>query len=165
MSGIPPYAGTLEKTWYYGFRIGCTMIFIFLIMPILVIIPLSFNAEPYFTFTPGMLTFDPDAYSMRWYKDMISNEQWIHSMKNSFIIGFFATILSTTLGTLAALGLSRPYMPYRNLIMMLLISPMIVPIGFAAVLALNFVPMEEKSMELAFGEAWRQYKQRVRRWL
>jgi putative spermidine/putrescine transport system permease protein len=132
MSGPPPYAGSLERTWYYGFRFGCALIFIFLIMPILVIIPLSFNAEPYFTFTPGMLTLDPDAFSMRWYEDMMTNEQWIHSMKNSFIIGFFATILSTTLGTVAALGLSRSYMPYRNLIMMLLISPMIVPIIISA---------------------------------
>ena len=132
MSGIPPYAGTLERSWYYGFRFMCGLIFVFLIMPILVIMPLSFNAEPYFTFTTGMLAFDSEAYSMRWYRDIIENEQWLHSMKNSFIIGIFATILATTLGTVAALGLSRSYMPYRNLIMMLLISPMIVPIIISA---------------------------------
>ncbi len=132
MSGLPPYAGPLERTWYYSFRVICAAIFLFLILPVLVIMPLSFNAEPYFTFTAGMVTFEPEAYSMRWYQDILDNEQWLHSMKNSFIIGIFATALSTTLGTVAALGLSRPYMPYRNAIMMLLISPMIVPIIITA---------------------------------
>jgi len=125
---LPSYAGPIEKTWYYSFRIICALILLFLIAPILVIIPLSFNAEPYFSFTEGMLTFDPDAFSMRWYEDILNNKQWIHSAKNSIIIAFFATILATTLGTLAALGLSRPEMPYRGTIMGLLISPMIVPL-------------------------------------
>jgi putative spermidine/putrescine transport system permease protein len=49
-------------------------------------------------------------------------------MRNSFIIAFFATIIAATLGTLAALGLSQANMPYRNLFMSILISPMIVPI-------------------------------------
>lgn len=125
---LPSYAGPIEKTWYYSFRIICALILLFLIAPILVIIPLSFNAEPYFSFTEGMLTFDPAAFSMRWYEDILNNKQWIHSAKNSVIIAFFATILATTLGTLAALGLSRPEMPYRGTIMGLLISPMIVPL-------------------------------------
>jgi putative spermidine/putrescine transport system permease protein len=98
----------------------------------LVIIPLSFNIEPYFTFTSGMLKFDPDAYSLRWYEDFINNTQWIHSVKNSFIIAIASTILATVLGTLAALGLSKPHMPYRSLMMGLLISPMIVPLIISA---------------------------------
>lgn len=129
---LPAYATPLDRVWHYGFRTVCGAIFLFLIMPILVIIPLSFNAEPYFTFTPGMLRLDPDAFGLRWYEDIINNEQWIHSIKNSFIIGISATILSTTLGTLAALGLSRSYLPYRNALMGLLISPMIVPLIISA---------------------------------
>ncbi len=125
---LPSYAGPLETTWYYSFRVICALILLFLIAPILVVIPLSFNAEPYFSFTEGMLTLNPDAFSMRWYEDIINNKQWIHSAKNSVIIAFFATIMATTLGTLAALGLSRPEMPYRGAIMGLLISPMIVPL-------------------------------------
>jgi putative spermidine/putrescine transport system permease protein len=129
---LPAYAGPLETSWYYTFRFLCACIFLFLITPILVIIPLSFNVEPYFTFTPGMLTFDPDAYSMRWYEDFINNTQWTHSVKNSFIIAIASTILATVLGTLAALGLSKPHMPYRSLMMGLLISPMIVPLIISA---------------------------------
>ncbi|MRG73809.1 ABC transporter permease subunit [Alphaproteobacteria bacterium HT1-32] len=129
---LPSYAGPLETAWYYGYRFICGLIFLFLILPILVIIPLSFNAEPYFTFTPGMLSLDPDAFSLRWYEDMVTNVQWTHSAKNSVIIAFFSTILATGLGTLAALGLSKSYMPFRSLFMGILISPMIVPLIISA---------------------------------
>jgi len=129
---LPPYAGPLETTWYYGFRFLCACIFLFLITPILIIIPLSFNVEPYFTFTKGMLALDPEAYSLRWYHDFVNNTQWTHSVKNSFIIAIAATILATVLGTLAALGLSKSHMPYRSLMMGLLISPMIVPLIISA---------------------------------
>jgi putative spermidine/putrescine transport system permease protein len=129
---LPAYAGRIEKIWYYAFRIICGLILFFLIAPIVVLIPLSFNAEPYFTFTHGMLTFDLDAFSIRWYQDTINNPQWIHSIKNSVIIGFFATIFATFFGTLAAWGLSRPQTPFRVPLMGLLISPMIVPLIITA---------------------------------
>ena len=129
---FPSYAGPLEKTWYYVFRIICGLVLFFLIAPIVILIPLSFNAEPYFTFTKEMLSLDPDAFSIRWYQDIINNPQWIHSIKNSVIIGFFATILATSFGTLAALGLSRPHTPFRVPIMGILISPMIVPLIISA---------------------------------
>ena len=129
---LPTYAGRLETIWYYSFRIICGLILFFLIAPIVVLIPLSFNAEPYFTFTQGMLTFKTSAFSTRWYQDIINNPQWIHSIKNSVIIGLFATILATFLGTLAAWGLSRPQTPFRVPLMGLLISPMIVPLIITA---------------------------------
>jgi putative spermidine/putrescine transport system permease protein len=124
----PLYATPAEKAWHYGFRILCGLIFFFLIAPLLVIVPLSFNAEPYFTFTPGMLALEAEAFSLRWYADIVANDQWLHSIRNSFTIGIAATLLATTLGTLAALGLTSLAMPYRRAIMALLISPMIVPI-------------------------------------
>ncbi len=129
---LPSYAGRLETIWYYTFRIICGLILFFLIAPIVVLVPLSFNAEPYFTFTQGMLTFKTDAYSFRWYEDIVNNPQWIHSIKNSVIIGFFATILATLFGTLGAWGLSRPQTPFRVPLMGLLISPMIVPLIITA---------------------------------
>ncbi|MDX2493803.1 MAG: ABC transporter permease [Desulfuromusa sp.] len=129
---FPTYVGKLEKTWYYVFRIICGTVLFFLVAPLIVLIPLSFNAEPYFTFTKGMLSFDPDAFSLRWYQDFLNNPQWLHSIKNSFIIGIFATFLATFFGTLAAWGLSRPYTPFRVTIMSILISPMIVPIIISA---------------------------------
>ncbi len=150
---VPIYASPLERIWYYSFRVICGLVLLFLIAPILIVIPLSFNAEPYFTFTHKMLTFDPAGYSMQWYDKLLTfgmqgapgaerngawwadvwqHAKWINAAKNSLIIGFFATIVATVLGTLAALGLSRPEMPYRRAIMAVLISPMIVPIIITA---------------------------------
>jgi putative spermidine/putrescine transport system permease protein len=149
---LPKHASQLERIWHYVYLVLCAAIFFFLIAPILIIIPLSFNAEPYFTFTPEMLSFDAEGYSTRWYdllltfgmdapelerdsnwwSDAWANSAWITAAKNSIIIGFFSTILATCLGTLAALGLSRPEMPYRRTIMAILISPMIVPIIIVA---------------------------------
>ncbi len=145
---LPTYASPLEKVWHYSYIVICAAIFVFLMAPILIVIPLSFNAEPYFTFTTKMLTFDPEGYSLRWYDNLLTtgmanpdaprdsswwsdawaNAAWIRAAKSSVIIGFWATILATVLGTVAALGLSRPEMPFRRIIMAFLISPMIVPI-------------------------------------
>ncbi|MEL6996910.1 MAG: ABC transporter permease [Pseudomonadota bacterium] len=147
---LPPYASNGERVWYYSFRVICGLIFIFLMAPILIVMPLSFNVEPYFSFTEGMLAFDPEAYSTRWYADILrngmaapdaiagwwadmwNNAQWVRSIKNSFFIGIFATLLATALGTLAAVGLSRSEMPFKGAIMATLISPMIVPLVITA---------------------------------
>ncbi|MFD1883680.1 ABC transporter permease [Paracoccus pacificus] len=145
---LPTYATPLERVWHWTYLVICTLIFIFLIAPILIIIPLSFNAEPFFTFTSKMLALDPEGYSLRWYRnlaafgtsnpdaptwaDTFANATWVRAAKNSLIIGFFSTLIATVLGTLAALGLSRPEMPGRRLIMAILISPMIVPIIITA---------------------------------
>jgi len=129
---IPLHASTGERIWYYTFRVICGCIFFFLIAPIVVVIPLSFNAVPFFTFTPEMLSFDPAGYSLKWYEDFFTNANWQGAVSNSFIIAFFATIISTSLGTIAALGLSRSEMPAKTLIMGVLISPMIVPVIIAA---------------------------------
>jgi putative spermidine/putrescine transport system permease protein len=99
---------------------------------LIVVVPLSFNSVPFFTFTKEMLALDPAGYSLKWYEDFFSNLNWQGAVRNSVIIAFFATMLSTTLGTLAALGLSRPTMPAKTLIMSLLISPMIVPLIISA---------------------------------
>ena len=149
---LPTYASPLERVWHYAYLVICAAIFFFLIAPIVVVIPLSFNAEPYFTFTDRMLSFDPAGYSLRWYDSLLTfgmqqpdaprdlnwwldawhNAKWIKATKSSVIIGVFSTIVATVLGTLAALGLSRPEMPFRRAIMAVLISPMIVPIIITA---------------------------------
>ena len=116
----------------FAYLTSCTFIFAFLVAPILVIVPLSFNAAPYFTFTEGMLRFDPEAYSLRWYRQIIEDHAWRHALVNSLIIGVASTALATTLGTLAALGLSSAAMPGRRFAMGLLISPMVTPVIISA---------------------------------
>lgn len=150
---LPPYASPFERAWYYTYLLICTAIFIFLIAPIIIIIPLSFNVEPYFSFTRKMLELDPSGYSLRWYdllltaglnapEDAVRDSSWwaqvwreatwVRAAKSSLWVGFWSMLLATVLGTIAALGLSRPEMPYRRLIMAILISPMIVPIIITA---------------------------------
>ncbi|MCI5041180.1 MAG: ABC transporter permease, partial [Donghicola eburneus] len=68
---LPPYATTGQKIWYYGFRVFCGLVFFYLIFPILIVIPLSFNAQDFFTFTPEMLRLDPDGYSLKHYRDFL----------------------------------------------------------------------------------------------
>ena len=93
--------------------------FLFLIGPLFVIVPLSFNAEPYFTFRPEMLMLDPEAFSLRWYETLLNDEEWHRALLNSFFIGICATILATALGTLAAISLNQPNFPARRTVMAL----------------------------------------------
>lgn len=128
MKRFPEYYTFWHFAGHYGLRVTAFLVLLFLMLPILVIMPLSFNAEPFFTFTEGMLSFDPDAYSLRWYQEIIDDQKWRLAIRNSFIVGIAAAIIATTLGTIAAVGLSSPWMPYKRLITALLLSPMIVPL-------------------------------------
>ncbi len=132
MSALPPYATTGQRVWHYSFRVICGLIFFFLIAPILVIIPLSFNAENFFTFTPEMLALNPEGYSTKHYEDFFSNSDWQLALSNSLKIAPVATLISVSLGTLAAIGLSQSHVPFRRAIMAILISPMIVPLIISA---------------------------------
>lgn len=127
-----PYLTAQQVFYHYLFRVICGAIFVFLITPILVVLPLSFNAQDFFTFTPEMLRLDPEGYSLKHYRDFFTNNEWQRSFKNSLIIAPIATIISVTLGTLAAIGLSQSHVPGRRAIMGILISPMIVPLIISA---------------------------------
>ena len=79
-----------------------------------------------------MLRFDSEAYSLRWYRQVVEDEAWRRGFVNSFAIGLSATALATALGTLAALGLASPAMPARRFVMGLLISPLVTPLIISA---------------------------------
>lgn len=128
MTPFPEYYTFWHKLGVYALRGFAGSVLFFLIVPILVIVPLSFNSQPYFTFTEGMLVFDPEAYSVRWYRAIVENPNWILAIKNSFVIAIAATLVATLLGTVAAVGLASADMPLRRLITALLLSPMIVPL-------------------------------------
>jgi len=129
---LPSYLTPGQVLWHFIFRIVVSLVLIFLITPIIVVMPLSFNAQDFFTFTPEMLRFDPAGYSLKHYVDFFTNPDWQQALKNSVIIAPFATLLSVTLGTLAAIGLSSEHVPFRRAIMATLISPMIVPLIISA---------------------------------
>jgi len=142
---LPSYATPVQRTYYYAYLFFCGVVFFFLIAPLVAIIPISFSKSPFMLFTEGMLAWppDPEAWSLRWYRYMVGictdknlttpcSNRWMVGTVNSFFIGSVSTFFATALGTLAALGLSRPHMPYKGLIMSILISPMIVPLIITA---------------------------------
>lgn len=118
--------------WGLLARLMAGLTLIFLIAPLLVIVPLSFNAEPFFTFTDQMLSFEAEGFSTRWYEAIFSDPVWSKSLGNSLIIGGAATLIATVLGTLAAMGLARGDVPMKGAIMGLIVSPMITPVIIAA---------------------------------
>jgi putative spermidine/putrescine transport system permease protein len=122
---IPSYFTRNERIGYWLLRGFVGLVLLFLIAPILAIMPLSFNSETFFSYPmPG--------YSLRWYEEFFTNERWQSALRLSLVLAFATTILATTLGTLAALGLARANVPYRASIMAVLISPMVVPVIVSA---------------------------------
>lgn len=126
MTQFPPYVGLGGRAWFYGYRALCGLVLLFLMAPILVIVPLAFNSQPYFTYPiPG--------FSLRWFEAIGQDTVWLDSIRNSIVVAFASTSISTTLGTLAAIGLMRKDLPGKGLITAILVSPMIVPIIITAV--------------------------------
>ncbi|PMR72475.1 ABC transporter permease [Billgrantia endophytica] len=123
---LPPYASPIEKVWFWVFRGVCGLVLLFLIAPVLVIIPLSFSSSSF-------LTYPLPGFSLRWYEAIFSSGPWMNSLKNSLIVAPLATLLAMTFGTLAAVGLNRADFPGKGLIIALLISPMVVPLVIVAV--------------------------------
>lgn len=101
-------------------------VLLFLIAPILLVLPLAFSDAAYFH-------FPIDAYSLRWFRDLFSNPVWLQAIYNSVLIATLATLIATLLGTLAAVGLNHHNLPGKRLIMAVLVSPMIVPVVVLAV--------------------------------
>ena len=124
MAGLhAPYS---DRMWRYALYACCGLVFIFLIVPILVIIPLSFNADPF-------LTYPLTGFSLRWYTEFFSSPRWLNALKNSLLVALATTAIATPLGTMAALSLARPNIPFKPALFALLISPLVVPVIITAV--------------------------------
>ena len=123
---LPAYATRGERTARAALWVFSALVLTFLIAPILVVIPLSFNSGSFFTFPMA-------GVSLRWYADFLSSPRWTDAIWNSLIVSIATTVLASALGTLAATGLTRREMPWRGFITGLLISPMIVPVVITAV--------------------------------
>jgi putative spermidine/putrescine transport system permease protein len=115
-----------ERFWRVVLYGMSALVLFFLMVPILAIIPLSFNSGTF-------LTYPLDGLSLRWYHEFINSVQWTRALKNSFIIGLSSAALATILGTMAALGLTRANFRGKGLVMAILLSPMIVPVVITAV--------------------------------
>ena len=118
---FPAYATLLDKMGWYALRGVGVLVLLFLLLPILVIMPLSFSSSSF-------LSYPMPGWSLQWYDNLFSSEEWARATRNSFIVAPLATILATVLGTMAAVGLARVNFWGKGALMSLLIAPMVVPI-------------------------------------
>jgi len=131
-----PYLSPIERLWHWTHRVFCALILAFLLLPALVIVPLSFSAGT-------LLVYPIPDWSLRWYTDLFTSAEWLRALKNSLIVAPAATLLATVLGVLAAMGLARGRFRGKALVMSLLISPMVVPVVIVAVACyLAFAPLK-----------------------
>ncbi|TCT03377.1 ABC transporter permease [Paralcaligenes ureilyticus] len=131
---FPPYVSMVERLWHYSHRAICLLVLVFLVSPILAIIPLSFSNS-------SLLLYPIHTFSFKWYIALFHSDDWIRATKNSFIVAPSATVIATVLGTLAAAGLHRIEFRGKGLLMAVLISPMIVPLVVVGVgIYLFFAP-------------------------
>ena len=101
-------------------RFAVALVLLFLALPILLIVVVSFSSASY-------LTFPPPAFGLRWYRAYFTSSDWLAATWLSLTIGAAVVVLATTLGTLAALGLTRLPHAARAAVAALVLSPMIVP--------------------------------------
>lgn len=118
---FPAYATPLDKAGWWALRLACLGVLLFLLLPILVIIPLSFSSSSF-------LSYPIPGWSLKWYQNLFNAPEWVRAARNSFIVAPAATLIATALGTTAAVGLARTDFPFKGALMSLLIAPMVVPI-------------------------------------
>ena len=128
---FPAYFTLADKLGWYGLRLFCGSVLVFLLVPIFVIIPLSFSSSSF-------LSYPIPGWSLRWYNELFASEDWARAARNSFIVAPLATLIATSLGTLAAVGLARIQFVGKGLLTSLLIAPMVVPIVVVGVAAYLF---------------------------
>lgn len=119
------------------------LIYIFLYLPILVLIVYSFNASKYGTSWQGV--------TLDWYKKLLSNNILVNSTKNSFIIATLSASIATIIGTISALGLYRYKFRGRKLfssiVYVLAISPDII-MGISLLILFNIINLSLGSVSL-----------------
>lgn len=118
---FPAYATVWDKAGWWAVRALCAGVLLYLLAPIMVIIPLSFSSSSF-------LSYPMPGWSLQWYENLFTSPDWSRAARNSFIVAPAATLVATVLGTLAAVGLARASFPGKGLLMALLIAPMVVPV-------------------------------------
>jgi putative spermidine/putrescine transport system permease protein len=96
------------------------LVIAFLVLPVVVIVPLSFTSGTVLTLpTPG--------WSLRWYQDFLSSDRWLLATENSFIVGAATALIATALGTMAAIGLFVGRFRFQGALTAMLCAPLVVP--------------------------------------
>ena len=123
---LSPYPTLGERIRIGLLWFWCGLVILFLVVPILIPVPLSFNSGTFFI-------FPLEGISTRWYEVVLGTQRWQAAIGNSLIVAFGTTLIATVLGTLTAIALSDEKFPGRRIVMPLLLSPLIVPVVITAV--------------------------------
>ncbi|MFC2251362.1 ABC transporter permease [Labrys portucalensis] len=111
----------LGKSSFNALRLAFgALIVAFLVIPLAAILPLAFTDSVF-------LTYPMTGPSTRWFDTLATSDAWQRSIVNSMIVGTGATVLSTVVGTLAALGLRRNLVPFSGVLRSIFLLPMVVP--------------------------------------
>ena len=106
------------RLWLY---VVAVLVMVWLVIPTLLVIPMSFSASQY-------LEFPPREWSVRWYKSYFNSTSWMQATVTSLKAGLLTALLATPLATMAAYGLHVSRLRHANLLLMLLLTPMVVPV-------------------------------------
>ena len=123
---LPPHASGLERLTAIATRALTAIALCYLVLPILVVVPLSFTAGE-------LLVYPLPGWSLQWYKALTTEAQWTEAARNSLLLAVATTLIATGVGTPAAFGLHRLRGPLRPLLFGLLGLPLAVPAVIAAV--------------------------------
>ena len=107
-----------SRLWLYALVV---VLFAFLVLPTLLVIPMSFSESQYLEFPPRHL-------SLRWYEAYFNSRSWMHATATSFKAATLTVIVATPLGTIAAYGLYNAELATARLVSLLLITPIVIPI-------------------------------------
>ena len=106
------------RLWLY---VVAVLVMVWLVIPTLLVIPMSFSASQY-------LEFPPREWSVRWYKSYFNSTPWMQATVTSLKAGLLTALLATPLATMAAYGLHVSRLRHANLLLMVLLTPMVVPV-------------------------------------
>src|SRR2546428_13463772 len=97
---LPPYPSLPQHALRFGYYGFCALVFMFLVVPIVAVVPLSFNSGTF-------LTYPLEGFSLRCYDDFFTSRLWLPALRKSFIVGIATTAIAAPPGTLARLGIVR----------------------------------------------------------
>ena len=116
----------MSSLWRVAFTALCAAVLLYLILPILIIVPMSFSGTRF-------LTFPPPSLSLRWYQDYVGSSAWMQATRVTLIVALSTVAIATPLGIAAAYAISQSKLRIMRVIHITLLLPLVVPIIITAV--------------------------------
>lgn len=112
-----------QRLWLYVISV---IIMILLVIPTLIVVPMSFSDSQY-------LEFPPESWSTRWYGHYFGSSEWMLATRTSFKVAFLTMLVATPTGVLAAYGLHTSNVSFVRATFVLMLTPMMVPVVLVAI--------------------------------